>query len=103
MSNIPLEIPIDEYGGEPWSLCLNCRNRYYETHEERSYVHKGNEIYRPDLEGMDSAKKNNVWRAHGGFVGAFAHTRKTAVVRRLLCMARSRDAWESRPSKVANK
>ncbi|KAF8942954.1 hypothetical protein BGZ47_005945 [Haplosporangium gracile] len=102
MSNIPLEIPIDEYGGEPWLLCLNCRNQYYETHAELLYVHNGNEIYRPDIEELDS-EQMDVWKAHGGFVGAFAHTRKTAIVRRFLCMARSKDAWESPSTNLAKK
>ncbi|KAF9089994.1 hypothetical protein BGX29_011780 [Mortierella sp. GBA35] len=100
-ANIPLPVPIDEYGGELWMLCLSCRNKYFWTHVERPGKFTDHRFDQEPHSEMCMRHKYFL-RLDGGFVGARARWRKTAATRRLLFTARSKETWNSRrPSKVA--
>jgi hypothetical protein len=101
MYNIPLPVPIDELGGEFRSLCAACRMNYYSTHDEKPFFMNGIKVNahpRISFRGDHAS-----WILYGGTVGQVAEHRKIATSRRLRCTARSKEAWESRPTKKARK
>ncbi|KAF9079540.1 hypothetical protein BGX23_003791 [Mortierella sp. AD031] len=97
-SNVPLPVPIDEYGGDLWMLCLNCRNEYFWTHVEKPGRFNTLKTIRQPHSEMNQ-RDIYYLREHGGMVGLLARSQGIATTRRALFTARSRDTWDNRPYK----